>query len=351
MAVAASSHSLFADGGLRVAVRWAASAREVRVRRFSSASMTTAMLSPSSPSLQRSLHHHHKLYEFLCGDRFFLHGANFLRAINHSSRRKLHGVHPHQDGDNRVTDVVVRSPYLVDLEYADLNLSYELPEDFGHVRTRQHVNPLRSAFLAPTEVPEWNNVFKDPTLPLVMDIGCGSGRFLLWLAKRNSGSRNCLGLEIRKKLVERANCWVEELTLSNIYFMFANATVSFQRLLSSYPGPLTMVFILCPDPHFKRRHHKRRVVQKSLVNSIVDNLTSGGKVLVQSDVLEVALDMRNHLDGVLNLQHVDAIEANLCWDEDGWLLSNPMGIRTEREIHAELEGAKIYRRMYQKTSS
>jgi len=37
----------------------------------------------------------------------------------------------------------------------------------------------------------------------------------------------------------------------------------------------------------------------------------------------------------------------LC-DSEGWLLSNPMGIRTEREIHAEFEGAKIYRRLYEK---
>lgn len=43
------------------------------------------------------------------------------------------------------------------------------------------------------------------------------------------------------------------------------------------------------------------------------------------------------------LKHIDA-----SCDEDGWLQFNPIGIRTEREIHAELEGAKIYRRMYQK---
>ena len=35
----------------------------------------------------------------------------------------------------------------------------------------------------------------------------------------------------------------------------------------------------CPDPHFKKRHHKRRVVQKPLVDSIVNNLMPGGQVL------------------------------------------------------------------------
>ncbi|CAO2822535.1 unnamed protein product [Amaranthus hypochondriacus] len=149
----------------------------------------------------------------------------------------------------------------------------------------------------------------------MIDIGCGSGRFLLWQAKQNVGSNNYLGLEIRKKLAERANIWAKELCLDNAYFMFANATVSFQQLASSYPGPLVLVSIL---------------------------------VFVQSDVHEVAVDMRTQFDFVSNIQHVDVIDPNFVCDPDGWLLTNPMGIRTEREIHAELEGAKIYRRMYQK---
>lgn len=70
-------------------------------------------------------------------------------------------------------------------------------------------------------------------------------------------------------------------------------------------------------------------------------------MFIQSDVLEVAQDMRNQLDEVDALGHIDDLNPKLC-DSEGWLLSNPMGIRTEREIHAESEGAKIYRRLYQK---
>ncbi|KAK0602074.1 hypothetical protein LWI29_030096 [Acer saccharum] len=243
----------------------------------------------------------------------------------------------------------LRSTDLVALEYADLNLPYKDSGELGHVRIRQHVNPLSSSNIVPVQVPDWNEVYKDPTLPLMVDIGCGSGRFLLWHARRNNDSGNYLGLEIRQKLVKRAEFWVKELALSNIHFMFANATVSFKQLVSTYPGPLVLVSILCPDPHFKKRHHKRRVVQKPLVDSIVKSLMHGGKVFVQSDVLEVALDLRNQFDAELDaLQHIDTIDPSVPCNEEGWLLNNPMGIRTEREIHAEFEGAKIYRRMYQK---
>ncbi|KAL1818754.1 hypothetical protein ACET3Z_013623 [Daucus carota] len=242
-----------------------------------------------------------------------------------------------------------RSPEAIALEYSDLNLPHSTSEEVGPVRIRQHVNPLSAYFSTPVEVPNWNEVYEDTKLPLMVDIGSGSGRFLMWLAKRNLHSKNYLGLEIRKKLALRAEDWAKEQSLRNLHYMFANATISFKQLISAYPGPLMLVSILCPDPHFKKKHHKRRVLQKPLVDSIVNCLAPGGQVFIQSDVLEVALDMRNHFDAEPDIfAHVSNIDASIACDDEGWLLRNPMGIRTEREIHAELEGAKIYRRMYQK---
>lgn len=73
------------------------------------------------------------------------------------------------------------------------------------------------------------------------------------------------------------------------------------------------------------------------------------QVFIQSDVLDVALDMRDYFDAESEkLVHIDSFDPNMLCDDQGWLLNNPMGIRTEREIHAEFEGARIYRRVYQK---
>lgn len=73
------------------------------------------------------------------------------------------------------------------------------------------------------------------------------------------------------------------------------------------------------------------------------------QVFIQSDVLEVAADMRLWFDSEAHiLEHINKIDKSVLCDKDGWLLNNPMGIRTEREIHAESEGANIYRRMYSK---
>ncbi|KAG0455700.1 hypothetical protein HPP92_023488 [Vanilla planifolia] len=236
-------------------------------------------------------------------------------------------------------DGVVRSSDLVEREYAELNLKEIYGEGkIGRLRIRQHVNPLSSAFRLPVPAPDWNAIYNDSKLPLMVDIGSGSGRFVMWLAKHFPESRNYLGLEIREKLVQRCLFWVKELALRNIHFIFSNATVSFEGLVSSYPGPLVFVSILCPDPHFKNRLHKRRVLQKPLVDSILNNLVTGGQVFLQSDVHEVAIDMRSHFDRRVDaVKHVDAADGNFLIDEGGWLLDNPVGIRTEREIHAEME--------------
>lgn len=52
----------------------------------------------------------------------------------------------------------------------------------GGVRVRQHVNPLKKELQVPTEPPAWAEAYADPSRPLVLDVGCGYGRFLLALS-------------------------------------------------------------------------------------------------------------------------------------------------------------------------
>eukprot|EP00249_Psilotum_nudum_P009927 c22237_g1_i1 orf=1220-1969(-) len=141
------------------------------------------------------------------------------------------------------TDKTVSSRVLIAREFDELNLE-QISGQVGGVRIRQHVNPLKASLMAPVRIPKWDEAFADPSLPVMVDIGCGSGRFLMVLAKRNSGSCNYLGLEIREKLVSRSKIWAKELNLRNIYFMVANGTFAFDSILSSYPGKLTCVSIL-----------------------------------------------------------------------------------------------------------
>ena len=73
-------------------------------------------------------------------------------------------------------------------------------------------------------------------------------------------------------------------------FLLANATLFLDQILDSYPAPIDLITIQYPDPQFKRRHRKRRIVQPSLVDAAARRLAPGGRVLLQSDVLEVGAE-------------------------------------------------------------
>lgn len=81
------------------------------------------------------------------------------------------------------------------------------------------------------------------------------------------------GVEIREPLVVRANKWAQDAGLGNLFFSFANMNASIRSILKCYPGKISLVTILMPDPWFKSRHHKRRVVQPEFVEALAEHVT------------------------------------------------------------------------------
>lgn len=203
---------------------------------------------------------------------------------------------------------------------------------------REHVNPLSKKYQFVLEPPDWTSLYADSQRPLHLDIGCGKGRFLLDMAQLQR-DRNFLGLEIREPLVDQANTWRHELGLDNVCYLFCNANNTLPSLLRSLPaGVLQTVTIQFPDPWFKRRHQKRRVVQADLVATLAEFLPVGGQVFVQSDVEEVAAEMRDRFD-----EHPAFTRTS-----PHWLPTNPMPIATERELLVLSFNDPVYRALFLK---
>jgi tRNA (guanine-N7-)-methyltransferase len=201
-----------------------------------------------------------------------------------------------------------------------LQFIWEETSALAVVRVRQHVNPLSQRYSQPIKPPTWEKLYGDVTLPLHLDLGCGRGRFLLHMAQQHP-DWNFLGLEIRQPLVDQANLWRDELGLTNVAFLFCNANVSLPHLLADWPHcPLQRVTIQFPDPWFKKRHQKRRIVQPELVADLATYLVKDGLVFLQSDIEEVAAEMRDRFQ-----ENPDFI--GLAPD---WLPENPLGVPTER---------------------
>jgi tRNA (guanine-N7-)-methyltransferase len=209
---------------------------------------------------------------------------------------------------------------------------------------RQHVNPLSRFFQLPLELPPPAALFDDPTLPLHLDIGCARGRFLLALAPQEAGV-NHLGVEIRRALVQAAEAERSSLALANLHFLFCNANVSLEAWLAALPaGLLQRVTIQFPDPWFKKKHHKRRVLQPALLLAIAAALPAGAELFLQSDVLAVIEPQ------VLLCESSGCFERPPA-DARPWRRDNPLPIPTERETHVLSQGLPVYRVLYRRNSS
>ena len=206
---------------------------------------------------------------------------------------------------------------------------------------RQHVNPLSVLYQQPLALPSPGELFAQPSLPLHLDIGAARGRFLLAMAER-CFDRNHLGVEIRRPLVVAAEADRQAAGLTNLRYLFCNASLNLVEWLQDLPpGLLQLVTLQFPDPWFKSRHHKRRVLQPALLRSLALALPPGGTLLMQSDVLAVIEPM------------VAQVEASGCFDRPcsdpvPWLETNPLAVPTERERLVLAQGLPVYRVRYQR---
>lgn len=201
------------------------------------------------------------------------------------------------------------------------------------VRIHQHVNPLAPYYRQPVEPIEIEKVFADPARPLLLDIGCARGRFLLRMAAAEP-EWNFLGVEIREPLVDEANRLAEEAGRQNLHYKFCNAMLVLDKLLEKLPeGVLQSVTIQFPDPWFKKKHAKRRMVNKELVETVVSKLAPGGRVFVQTDIEFLSEEM------------FELFRANVLLTEEE-IGDTPFPVKTEREKAVEDKDLPVYRRIF-----
>ncbi|GAM28387.1 hypothetical protein SAMD00019534_115630 [Acytostelium subglobosum LB1] len=165
---------------------------------------------------------------------------------------------------------------------------------------RPSANPLVKRLVLSVDPPNWSTVFARPEQPVFIDVGCAKGEVLLQSSVANPGI-NHLGIDIRESLIDTAQRSHKILEIEakckvdNVHFMSANANVNLFNIAKSLPaGSIQKVSILFPDPWYKKKHAKRRVVNATFVNEIAMVTPVGAKVYIISDVQELYEDMANH---------------------------------------------------------
>jgi len=197
-------------------------------------------------------------------------------------------------------------------------------------RIRHHVNPL--SFQREVQTPDWAETFGEAwqERPLEVDVGCAKGRFLLARAE-TATEVNIVGLEIRVPIVELVARRIAEAKLSNAHVLCCNANVSLTELFAA--SSLSRVYVHFPDPWFKKRHHKRRVVNAAFLDAVRQVLRPDGEFHFATDYGEYAAEV------------LELLAAHQGFD-DGESVAPPFGIRSEREEVHGARGDHIHRYLF-----
>ncbi len=175
---------------------------------------------------------------------------------------------------------------------------------------------------------------------LEVEVGSGKGLFLQSAATENP-SHNFLGVEIAGKYARFAAARLAKLGLANAAMIHGDAQKLFGEFLLD--DSLEAVHVYFPDPWWKKRHHKRRVMNERFVREIARALVPGG-------ALHFWTDVRERYDATLEL-----ITAQTALVGPFELAERPaehnLDYRTHFERRMRLTDRPIYRAAFRKNDS
>jgi SAM-dependent methyltransferase len=246
---------------------------------------------------------------------------------------------------------------------------------------------------------EWSKLFKDPTRPLVVDVGCGMGVSLLGLAKAASEAShdeeieidwnkcNFLGVDLSRLGIRFARGVSKRWKLDNLKFVVDPAEDCVEHL-SSYPGPIQLAMIQFPTPY--RYTEDRDDVEASVAQGynaqLPEDSESGcfmvtekllrliqgvlsreqGRLVIQSNCEDVAVRMKTIAESKAGFKAVAFANSVTSLDAvtqraQRWVANGgdraigkafsslpllPMIGRTETEVACSLDGKPVHRCLF-----
>lgn len=122
----------------------------------------------------------------------------------------------------------------------------------------------------------WSKVFNN-TNPIFLEIGSGSGNFLIELASKNPLC-NYIGDELRLKRLVYASRKAKNHSLNNVKFIRIDAN-KLDKFLDN--GELSGIYINFPDPWENEEH--KRILSNDLLEKLYPILKENGKIFFKTD--------------------------------------------------------------------
>lgn len=158
--------------------------------------------------------------------------------------------------------------------------------------------------------------------PLHLEIGFGMGDFLFDNALENPNI--CfVGCEPYINGIVSLLKKIEQHNLKNLYI----TTEPIQEFLSKIPqGSLNTVYILFPDPWPKKRHHKRRLIQKKFLKALAEKIVKEGELYIATDHPDYKLWIETEINEVKNFQTINKFKKPKAWIETKYEIKKKAGL-------------------------
>ncbi len=175
--------------------------------------------------------------------------------------------------------------------------------------------------------------------PKILDIGAGMGDAVIQLATRHP-ENDYLAVEVHRPGVGALIRQAVDKDVQNIRIIKHDVMEVVEYQIA--PASLDEVYVFFPDPWYKRRHHKRRLINPPFLQLLLPTLKSHARLYIATDWADMAAHIQGLCDktpGIANLAG-----AGKSAPRPGW---RPL---TRFEARAHRLGHKTWDFIYARTS-
>ena len=167
-------------------------------------------------------------------------------------------------------------------------------------RIRTHTNPFN--FYKKLDPVDFDEVFPNYSGTIDMEIGFGRGVFVRSYAKNNP-NKSILAMDIRKSVVDLLNERLEKEGIENVYLVHSTGERCVEDLIGE--EGIENIFVFHPDPWIKKRHHKRRLINKEFLEILKTKTKPKGRLYLSTDVESLWESMNEQIEQVNFLKKIE----------------------------------------------
>ena len=147
---------------------------------------------------------------------------------------------------------------------------------------------------------DWAEIFGNNE-PLALEIGCGIGDFIVKTAA-DQPEANFIAIDFYNKGCYKTCRRIDLEGLTNVRVLREEARQFIRERIPK--GSLEAVYINCPDPWPKKKHRKRRLVNRQFVEFLAEYMAPGGNFFFATDFDDYGMDVAGMMPGVAGFENM-----------------------------------------------